>query len=528
MMALSTISGTNGMVTAPHFLAAQAGCDVLKDGGNAVEAAVAVAATLAVVYPHMTGIGGDSFWLVAEPDGMIHSVHGCGGAAAKADLALYAGLDAVPTRGPLAANTVAGTLSGWAAILESDGGNLPLSRLLRDAIHHAETGVAVTSGGAAIATAKGGELRVQPGAYAAIFEPEDHPLREGDLLRQPALAATLRMIADNGPTDFYIGALADLVTQDLAELGSPVGRDDLAAHRATRPTPLTTRITGIDLYNSAPPTQGFASLMILALFDRLRATEADGFDHVHGLVEATKQAFLLRDTHVGDPAFHDFDYQGLLGDPAALDAIAASIDPARAMPRPRPSAQGDTCWFAAADRDGRVVSAIQSTYHEFGSGLVLPRTGITWQNRGSSFRLAADGWNALRPGRKPFHTLNPALARFDDGRLMAYGTMGGEGQPQTQAALFTRYARFGVDLQQAISAPRWLLGRTWGENSTTLKLEDGFDDTLYADLAAAGHDVERVGPLTAMMGHAGAIVRHTDGRLDGATDPRSDGQVATW
>ena len=175
-----------------------------------------------------------------------------------------------------------------------------------------------------------------------------------------------------------------------------------------------------------------------------------------------------------------------------------------------------------------MVSAIQSTYFEFGSGLVLPLTGITWQNRGSSFRLAADGWNALRPGRKPFHTLNPALARFDDGRVMAYGTMGGEGQPQTQAALFSRYARFGVDLQQAISAPRWLLGRTWGENSTTLKLEDGFDDKLYTDLAAAGHDVERVGPLTAMMGHAGAIVRHGDGRLDGATDPRSDGQVAAW
>jgi gamma-glutamyltranspeptidase len=528
MMTLSTISGTNGMVTAPHWLAAQAGCDVLKDGGNAVEAAVAVAATLAVVYPHMTGIGGDSFWLVAQPDGMIDSVHGCGSAAAKADLALYAGLATVPTRGPLAANTVAGTLSGWDAMLESGGGTLPLSRLLRDAIHHADNGVAVTRGGAAIAAAKGDELRHQPGAYAATFEPDGRPLREGDMLRQPALAATLRAIATEGIADFYTGALADLVAADLAALGSPVGRDDLIAHRATRPLPLTTRIAGIDLYNSAPPTQGFASLMILALFDRLRATKADGFDHVHGLVEATKQAFLLRDTHVGDPAFHDFDYQGLLDDPAALDAIAATIDPTRALPWPRPSAQGDTCWFATADKDGRMVSAIQSTYFEFGSGLVLPQTGITWQNRGSSFRLAADGWNALKPGRKPFHTLNPPLARFADGRIMAYGTMGGEGQPQTQAALFSRYARFGLDLQQAIGAPRWLLGRTWGEDSTTLKLEDGFDEALYGELAAAGHDVERVGPLTAMMGHAGAIVRHADGRLDGATDPRSDGQVAAW
>lgn len=527
-MTLATISGTNGMVTAPHRLAAQAGGDVLKDGGNAVEAAIAVAATLAVVYPHMTGIGGDSFWLVAEPDGAIHAIHGCGGAAARADLSLYAGHDAVPTRGPLAANTVAGTLSGWAAMLDSGGGRLPLVRLLRDAIAHAENGVAVTPGGAAIAAAKGDELRAQPGAYAAIFEAGGRPMREGDILRQPALAATLRRIARDGIADFYTGRLADLIADDLAALGSPVGRDDLAAHAATRPMPLRTRIKGIDLFNSAPPTQGFASLMILALFDRLRADAVDGFDHVHGLVEATKQAFLLRDTHVGDPAWHDFDLQALLDDPAALDRIAASIDPAKALPWPQPSAQGDTCWFAAADGEGRMVSAIQSTYFEFGSGVVLPQTGITWQNRGSSFRLAQDGWNALKPGRKPFHTLNPALARFDDGRLMAYGTMGGEGQPQTQAALFTRYARFGVDLQQAISTPRWLLGRTWGEESTTLKLEDGFDDALYVALSAAGHDVERVGPLTAMMGHAGAIVRHGDGRMEGATDPRSDGQVAAW
>ena len=171
---------------------------------------------------------------------------------------------------------------------------------------------------------------------------------------------------------------------------------------------------------------------------------------------------------------------------------------------------------------------IQSTYFEFGSGVVLPQTGITWQNRGASFRLAEAGWNALRPGRKPFHTLNPALALFDDGRLMAYGTMGGEGQPQTQAAVFTRYARFGVGLQAAVTAPRWLLGRTWGEDSVTLKLEDRFDAGLYDALSLAGHEVERVAPFTAMMGHAGALVRHAGGLIEGATDPRSDGSVAAW
>lgn len=527
-MDLITVTGRNGMVTAPHYLAAEAGLAVLQAGGNAIEASVAVAATLAVVYPHMTGIGGDGFWLIAEPDGRVHSVQGCGGAAGKADLALYAVHEAVPFRGPLAANTVAGTLSCWATVLSDPACSLPLERLLRDAIAHAEAGVAVTAGGAGIAAAKGDELRIQPGAYAATFEPEGRPLREGDMLRQPLLAQTLRTLVSEGLASFYRGALADRVAADLAMVGSPVSRADLAAHKATRQAPLHTRIAGAQLYNSPLPTQGFASLAILALFDRLAADGVDSFAHVHGLVEATKQAFLLRDRHVGDPAFHDFDHQALLDDADALDALADAINPAAALPWPQPPQWGDTCWFGAADGEGRVVSAIQSTYFEFGSGIVLPGTGITWQNRGSSFRLAQSGWNALRPGRKPFHTLNPALALFDDRRIMAYGTMGGEGQPQTQAALFTRYARYGVDLQEAISRPRWLLGRTWGEQSTTLKIEDGFDDALYAELVAAGHDVERVGPLTATMGHAGAIVRHADGRLEGATDPRSDGGVAAW
>jgi gamma-glutamyltranspeptidase/glutathione hydrolase len=529
---MQTVSATHGIVTAPHYLAAQAGCDVLKDGGNAIEATVAVAAALAVVYPHMTGIGGDGFWVIREPDakgpGRIHSIHGCGGAAASADLSLYAGLDAVPTRGPLAANTVAGTISGWAAALMEDGCTLPLERLLRDAIRLADAGVPVTAGGAGIALSKGPELRIQPGAYKQVFEPEGRPLEEGDVLRQPLLAATLRALAERGLDDFYRGELAALIAEDLAALGSPVSAADLAAHAPSRPEPLTVPIQGARLYNSTPPTQGFASLVILALFDRLATDAPDGFAHVHGLIEATKQAFLLRDVHVGDPLYTGYDFQALLDDPAALDTLAARIDPARALPWPQPPQWGDTCWFGAADSEGRVVSAIQSTFFEFGSGLVLPQTGVTWQNRGSSFRLAESGWNALKPGRKPFHTLNPALAVFDDGRVMAYGTMGGEGQPQTQAALFSRYARFGVDLQEAISAPRWLLGRTWGDQSTTLKLEDGFAEGLYTQLAEAGHDVERVGPLTATMGHAGAVVRLPEGSFIGATDPRSDGGVSGW
>jgi len=521
-------SSTGGMVVAPHALAAQAGQAVLREGGNAVEAAVAVAAAIAVTYPHMNAIGGDGFWLIARPGEPVIGIDACGGAAAAADLALYAGHDAVPWRGPLAANTVAGAISGWALALELAGGTLPLSRLLADAIRHGEEGVPVTSGGAANAAAKGPELRVQPGAYAAIFEPAGHPLREGDILRQPALAETFRRLGREGLDSFYRGALAADIAADLAALGSPVSAADLAAHHAERSVPLSVQVSGARLYNHRPPTQGIASLLILALSDRLTKGAGEDFAHIHGLVEATKQAFLWRDVHCGDPAYMTADPQALLDDTAALAVMAARIDPAQALPWPQPSQAGDTVWFGVADRQGGMVSVIQSTYFEFGSGLVLPRTGITWQNRGASFRLAADGWNALKPGRKPFHTLNPALARFDDGRIMAYGTMGGEGQPQTQAAVYSRIARYGLSPAEAIAAPRWLLGRTWGDDSTSLKLEEGFAPELYAQLAAAGHVVEVVPGCNSMMGHAGAILRYPDGTIEAASDPRSDGMAAAF
>lgn len=519
---LNTPKSLRGMVTAPHHLAARAGLDVLEDGGNAVEAGVAMAAALAVVYPHMTGIGGDGFWLVAEPDGRMLGVDACGRAGADVGLPLYAGKAAIPARGPLAANTVAGTVSGWGAALALAGGTLPLARLLRDAIHYAEAGAPVTASFIETLAAKRRELEALPG-FAAAYAPE------GAVLRQPRLAATLRRIAEDGCDAFYRGALGADIAADLAEAGAPLAAADLAAHRATPVTPLHARVPGATLYNLPPPTQGIASLLILALFGRRGIDAApDGFAHLHIMVEAVKQAFLVRDAHVGDPDGMTLDCQALLDDGAALDAMAARIDPARALPWPLPPSAGDTCWFGAIDGEGRVASVIQSVYFEFGSGVVGRRTGICWQNRGSSFRLAEAGWNPLRPGAKPFHTLNPALARFDDGRVMAYGTMGGEGQPQTQAQLFARYAWGREGLQQAVTAPRFLLGRTWGEASATLKLEDRFPAATVAALAAAGHDVEMLPPFTAAMGHAGALVRHADGLLEGAADPRGDGAVAAW
>ena len=526
---LKTARGRGGAVTAPHHLASEAGLQVLKDGGTAAEAAVAIAATLAVVYPHMNSIGGDSFWLLAEPGRGPVGVDACGRAAAAADLDLYrrAGLTAVPWRGPLAANTVAGTLSGWSEVLRLGGGGMPLARLLEPAIAHADQGCPVTRSMADLTAAKRAELEPSPG-FAAAFLPGGKLPRLGQILRQPALARTLRALVNDGLDSAYRGPLAKTIAADLAAAGSPVTLADLEAHEAAIVQPLSVGIGAGRLYNMPPPTQGLASLMILALFDRLGVKEGESFAHVHGLVEATKRAFRIRDRHVGDPALMRVNAQALLGDTTLLDRLAAEIDPAHALPWPQPPQEGDTVWFGAIDDQGRAVSAIQSIYFEYGSGVVLPQTGITWQNRGASFRIAETGWNALRPGRKPFHTLNPAMARLSDGRTLAYGTMGGEGQPQTQAAVFTRYALFGQDLQDAITAPRWLLGRTWGEESTSLKLESRFDPALVEQLRAAGHVVDLLEDFTSAMGHAGALVRHPDGSLEGATDPRSDGAALAY
>jgi gamma-glutamyltranspeptidase len=524
---LNAVRSSRGMVTSPHHLASSAGLQILRAGGTAAEAAVAVAATLAVVYPHMNSIGGDSFWLVSEPGADPVAVDACGRAAARADVELYRqqGFERIPWRGPLAANTVAGTLSGWARVLELGGAGMALDSMLGEAIRLAEEGVVAGAGLSDMVAAKQAELEGLPG-FAQVFLPGGEPIGCGQRLMQPALARTLRRLASDGLDSFYRGSLADDFAADLEAAGSPVGLEDLRAHQAETVPPLSVSVSGARLFNLPPPTQGVASLLILALFDRLECERGESFEHLHGLIEATKQAFRVRDAHVGDPGA--WQAQAVLDDWRGLDRMAGRIDSRTAAPWPPAPIGGDTVWFGVIDSEGRAVSAIQSTYFEFGSGLVLPRTGVIWQNRGCSFSLSGEGPNQLKPGAKPFHTLNPAMARFDDGRVMVYGTMGGEGQPQTQAAVFSRYARFGQDLQQAVTAPRWLLGRTWGDDATNLKLEDRFPRALVDRLRAAGHEVEVVAPFTSLMGHAGAIVRAADGVLEGATDPRSEGAVAAY
>ncbi len=527
-MDLHTAGHRRGVAAAPHRAAAEAGRLVLAEGGNALEAMVAMGASIAAVYPHMAQVGGDAFWLIREPKGRVLAIMAAGRAGAKATLDFYRGEDVIPPRGPMAALTPPGTVGGWIAALEAAKhyrGRLPLDVLLADAIGHARNGYAVSKSQAQLTAEKLSELKSAPG-FAEVFLLDGKAPEPGAKLRQSTFADTLEQLTHAGLDDFYRGDVGREIAADLERIGSPVTRDDLRNCRASVAEPLSVTIAAGTLYNTRPPTQGFASLMILALFERLRVAEAEGFEHIHGLIEATKRAFRLRDRFLGDPSEMSEPADRFL-QPAFLDSEAMRIDQRKAAPWPAPYKEGDTVWMGAADENGLVVSYIQSLYWEFGSGCVLPRTGVLMQNRGASFSLDPKSHNRLAPGRLPVHTLNPALAVLKDGRVMAYGTMGGDGQPQTQAALFTRHVTFKQNLAEAIDRPRWLLGRTWGSPRENLRLESRFDGNLADRLLAAGHDVDMLPEgYSDSMGHAGAVVLHPDGTLEGAHDPRADGGAA--
>ncbi len=527
MTDLHSAGHRRGVVAAPHAGAAETGRAILAEGGNALEAMVAMAASIAAVYPHMNHIGGDGIWLVREPKGRVRAIIAAGFAGEKATRDLYREHETIPPRGPLAALTVPGAVAGWAVALDmanTQGAKLPRDVLLGAAIKQAG-GYVVSRSQAALTTEKLSEVKDVPG-FAGTFLVDGKPPEAGKTLRQSAFADTLAHLAHAGLDDFYRGDVGREIAADLERIGSPVTRGDLARYRATLTEPLSVKLASGTVFNAPPPTQGLASLLILALFERLRVEKAESFEYVHGLVEATKRAFRVRDRVVTDPARVPQPLDRSF-DPKFLDAEVEKIDRRKAAPWPAPPEKGDTIWMGAADSTGLVVSYIQSLYWEFGSACVLPRTGVLMQNRGASFSLDRSALNALAPGRLPFHTLNPAIAALNDGRVIGYGTMGGDGQPQTQAMLFTRHVTYRQPLEKVVDAPRWLLGRTWGSAVTNLRMESRFDGNLIDRLMSAGHDVEVLRePYSDLVGHAGMVVLHPDGACEGVHDPRADGGAA--
>jgi gamma-glutamyltranspeptidase len=526
---------TRGLVATPHVLASDAGLGVLRAGGNAVDAAIAAATTIAVVYPHMNSIGGDNLWLLYDAGrGRLRGLNAAGRAAAGATLDAYRTRfgSTIPARGGAAALTVPGAVSGWweAHTYSRDvmGSPVKWSALLDGAATHARDGF----------PASAGQRRVTAGARDLFADGADAevrrtlwPVYHPDRLATPRfvqaeMAATLARIADGGAEEFYRGDLAHRIVRGATRAGSPLTARDLADHRADWVEPIGVPYRGGRAVSLPPPTQGFAALAILGLLEGFELGALDDADHVHLVVEATKLAFEDRDRYLADPAFVDVPVARCL-DPERLARRRASIARRRARPLDARTAEGDTIAIVTADGDGNAAVVIQSTYHEFGSGVVAGDTGVLLQNRGAFFSLDPAHPNCLAPGKRTAHTLIPSMYLVDGRPRFAYGTMGGEGQPQTQAALVTRVVDRGLAPQAAVEAPRWLLGRTWGDTTRALRLEDRFGAAVADTLRARGHDVQVVEGWSDLMGHAQIVRLDADG-LTGGSDPRADGAARGW
>jgi gamma-glutamyltranspeptidase/glutathione hydrolase len=517
-------------VATPHALASAAGVGVLRGGGNALDAAVAAAATIAVVYPHMNSIGGDNMWLVWDAGRRrLRGLIAAGRAAGAATLERYRARfgAAIPARGGAAALTVPGAVSGWGEAHRYSrdvmGSPVGWRALLENAGGHAREGFPVSTG----------QRRVTAAARDLFHEGADAHVRRTlwktyhpDRLKttrfvQIDLAATLEAIADGGPEEFYRGALAGRIADGAAAAGSPLTLADLAGHRADWVEPLRIGYRGGEAASLPPPTQGFAALAILGLLEGFDLGAVDDADHVHLVVEATKLAFEDRDRHLADPDVVDVPVARCL-DPERLGQRRALIARRRARPLDAAAADGDTIAIVTADGAGNAAVVIQSTYHEFGSGIVAGDTGVLLQNRGAFFSLDPRHPNRLAPGKRTAHTLIPSMYLADGRPRLAYGTMGGEGQPQTQAAIVSRVIDRGLGPQAAVEAPRWLLGRTWGDATRALRLEERFGPAVAASLRTRGHDVQVVEAWSDLMGHAQVVRLDPDG-LVGGSDPRADG-----
>lgn len=515
------------MVVAPHRVAAEVGATFLTRGANAVEAAIGVAAALAVVYPHMNGLGGDSFWLLAGPEHPPLGLNASGPAGERLSRELLAehGLERIPERGKLAACTVPGTVGGWQALYQfarrSLGARFEWRELLEPAIALAKEGFQVSEGQVRDTRRVLGELEALPGLaepFASVFAPGGKIPEPGAWWRSPELAETLEIVAERGADGFYGGVVGEQIVAH-----SLLTASDLVEYRPEWVQPLSLAYRGTTACNLPPNSQGVVSLEILGILERLPADSLrrSPARHVHLIVEATKLAFGDRDRYLGDPARMTIQAAELLA-PAYLDGLAARVlAGSLTEARPTASGRGDTVWFGVVDRSGMAVSGIQSLYYEFGSGVVVGHTGVVLQNRGAAFS-PTPGPNELGPRRRPFHTLNPPMLLHRGRPFLVYGTMGGEGQPQTQAAIVTRIVDLGMNPAEAVAAPRWLYGRTWGGDSPGLKLERRFDPAVVRELEELGHACTLVEEWSDLMGHAGAIL--VDGeRLLGGADPRSDG-----
>lgn len=517
--------GREGMVASAHPLATLAGIEVLKSGGTAADAAVATNAVLAVTQPHMCGLGGDLFMLYYEAaTGRIHFLSGAGRSGSRASLPELArrGLSRLPSVGP-ASVSVPGCVRAWEMLLARFG-TRRLGDLLSPAIHYAEAGFPTTP---LLSQSIAEQSSLIPDAeWHRIFTPGGRTPQAGEFLHQADLALTLKDLANAGPDLFYRGRIAQTIARRLEGEGF-VTAEDLAAHGGEWGDPLSTSYRGYTIYEPPLPTQGLAALLALNLvegFD-LGKMAYQSVDHLHLLVEMVKLAYADRDRWIADPAHARLPVDQLLSKAYAARRRTA-FDPKKAQRYRWGDPTGDTTGFVIADRHGNLISVIQSLFRVFGSGVVPERTGVILHNRGSYFSMDPSHPNCFGPRKRPFHTLIAALITRDARPVLGFATMGSEGQAMFHLQALTNVLDFGMEIQEAIERPRFLMGRFTPDDlgGDILWLEGRIARRTVTGLARRGHRVEVVSDFFFRMGHAqGIVVR--DGTFMGGADPRGDGMA---
>ncbi|HUP40389.1 MAG TPA: gamma-glutamyltransferase [Vicinamibacterales bacterium] len=518
----SVVVSTRGIVASEHPLASQAGALVLSQGGHAVDAAVAANAVMGVVCPMMCGVGGDLFAIVCEHDGKLHGVNASGWAPAQLTPEYLGskGVRSMPESG-VHSITVPGAVAGWSLLLERFG-RVPIARALDPAIVLAAEGFPVAEITSQEWHNQAEFLRNDPEA-ARVFLPDGRPLAFGAIFRNADLALTYREIAAGGGAAFYAGDVATKLIRGLARRGSTMTSHDLADFRAQWAEPVSTTYRGWDVFELPPNGAGIAALMMLNILE-LYEPSALG---LHVMIEAKKLAYADMLRHVADPAFSTVPVAALLNKEFARER-AAQIDDHRAQPSAAPgllktvgslaSEGGDTTYLSVVDRDGNMVSLIQSNFASFGSGIVAEGTGFPLQNRGALFTLDRAHPNVLAPRKRPLHTIIPAFMCKGSDRI-AFGIMGGWNQSQAHAQFVTNIVDRGMNIQAALEAPRFTKLSFEGND---VAIERRFSADVQRDLAARGHELEIEGDFCSLMG-GGQAVRRAGGVNYGASDPRKDG-----
>jgi gamma-glutamyltranspeptidase/glutathione hydrolase len=511
----SPVIACEGMAATSHPLATLAAIDTLRAGGTAADAAVAAVATLCVIEPHMTGIGGDCFCLVSQPDKAVWGYNGSGRAGAKASDETLRAKGLTEIGNSIHAVTVPGAIDAWEEILKAHG-RFGLDRALAPAIKYADGGFPASARVAWDWQKHVGKLKADPGASRHYLFGGNAP-KEGDVIRFPALAATLKTIAAKGARAFYEGEIADDMVKTLAARGSFLTAGDFVRHRGEAVAPISTNYRGLDLVEIPPNGQGLTALVMLNILENFDVGSLDPFGagRFHLVLEAARLGYAVRDTHIADEAHMRTPVANLL-DKGFSKNLASLIDMKKRMKLPSAPAPGnDTVYLTIVDRDRMAVSFINSLYSSFGVGICTEKSGIMLTNRGACFTLEPDHPNTFGPDKRPMHTIIPALAMRNGRCDMSFGVMGAHYQPMGHVQIVLNMLDYGMDVQQAIDAPRFFFEgeKTDVERGTLAATIDG--------LKARGHDV-----VTASTPWGGAQTIKIDwdrGVLIGGSEPRKDG-----